>query len=59
MSGIIEAYNDGYLARNNSVFIKDNLFQPNEREFKSWRTGWFDADHDILYTSNRGQDEKL
>ena len=59
MSEIIEAFNDGYIAREDGVSIKDNPFQPETKEYKSWRIGWFNADHDILYTNKRGQDEEL
>ena len=57
--GIIEAYNDGYIAREDGLPINSNPFQTDSKEYKSWRTGWFNADHDILYTNKRGQDEEL
>lgn len=54
MDGFLEndAYHDGYQARQQGKPL-DNLSRSmaNKSYYEQWRTGWFDADHDIIHTN--------
>lgn len=53
---IQESYNKGYNDRCDGLPIQhgyiDQSFE-GLRLTKAWRTGWFDADHDLNYTTKR------
>lgn len=53
-----DAYRDGYQARIEGLVLSDCPFT-NEKAKRGWRTGWSDADHDVIYTEKlRNRDEK-
>lgn len=52
-----DSYHDGYQARMKGLNLSDWPRGYSKDHLAQWRTGWNDADHDIIYTK-KDIDEK-
>ena len=46
-----DLYHDGYQARKSGLTLSDWPRGLSKDHLDQWRTGWKDADHDIIYTT--------